>query len=508
MVTEEHDRLHNVEVETQSIHGESHEGFNEDVDFLKEIDFTRISDDSPTNIELDLDDDEYGPFLGFDSDRFRKVNEVASSATKTGEDNNVLNIFLSSCKPLEISSSQRHVNSKIPPSISAISTFAPFVVESSQLQASQSSLERSQSNTSLEVPIVSHAPQVISTVITTTVFTPPIQSDEGPSIMFETGGSYSIPEYSPTRPSLDEASIRLAKHLDQHSPTSSSRGKGISFREEHSGDDKSTVSELQEEIGVLRQELIEKNIQLEQLASHLEELKERDEEKSKQIEDPQTNLGSVTAFYFNLKNVLYDAFGDKFKALFQQPHGIEDPPMAPTQSTSGDLPVDPPLPRTTTIVDRFEKEPEASRARITIKQGNKTDTANESEGLLFMKNSNENCKAKYPVLTMTDLKKRKFGDEYGDRSGIKMWAFDPKSNMWILKRNSGIPEYYKSMHDFNSWNKVDFVELLRGPFHNPSEDHNATSFKSFLDRHVKENFPRMKTARALYRKDKEILDPQ
>ncbi|CAI9286787.1 unnamed protein product [Lactuca saligna] len=34
-----------------------------------------------------------------------------------------------------------------------------------------------------------------------------------------------------------------------------------------------------------------------------------------------------------------------------------------------------------------------------------------------MKNSNENRKARDPVLTATDLKKRKFGDEYGDRTG-------------------------------------------------------------------------------------------
>ncbi|CAI9300113.1 unnamed protein product [Lactuca saligna] len=155
---------------------------------------------------------------------------------------------------------------------------------------------------------------------------------------------------------------------------------------------------------------------MDQLTSHIEVLKAKVEEKTKHIKDLQTNLGSVTNIYFNLKNVLYDAFGDKVKALFQQPHGIKDPPTAPTQSVSDDLPVDLPAPRTTTIVDRFEKDPECSRARIIIKQGKKTVTTNKSEGLLFMKNSNENRRAKDPVLTVTDLKKRKFGDEFGDRS--------------------------------------------------------------------------------------------
>ena len=130
-----------------------------------------------------------------------------------------------------------------------------------------------------------------------------------------------------------------------------------------------------------------------------------------------------------MKNLLYDAFGDKVKALFPQPHGIEDPPMAPTQSSEGNLLVNQPPPRTTTIVNRFEKEPENARSRITIKHGKKTVTANKSEGLLFMKNSNKNHNAKDPVLTVTDLKKRKFGDEFGDRSGIKMWAFNHEVNM-------------------------------------------------------------------------------
>ncbi|CAI9302812.1 unnamed protein product [Lactuca saligna] len=407
VVVEDHDQLHHVEVETQSIHEEDDEDLNDDVEFLKEIDFTGINDDIPTNIELDLDDDEFGPFPGFDSDCFRKVNEDASSAIKTGEDSNVLKILLSSSKPLEISSGQRDVNSKILPRVSTVSTSAPLVVESSQPQTSQSSLERSQSNTSLEVPIVIHAPQNI--------------------LLIE-------PHWM--KPQSDWLSTLL-----------------------------NTVQPLPL---VAKVYLSEKDIQ----------------------------------------NVLYDAFRDKVNALFQHPHRIEDPPIAPTQSTSVNLPVDPHPPRTTTVVNRFEKEPEGSRARITIKQGKRTIMANKREGLLFMKNSNENHKAKDPMLIVTDLKKRKFGDEFGDRSGIRMWAFDPESGMWVLKRNSGIPEYYKSTHDFNSWTQVDVVEPLRALFHNPSEDPSTTNFKRFLDRQVKENFPKMKTTRALYRKDKDILDPE
>ncbi|CAI9272459.1 unnamed protein product [Lactuca saligna] len=89
-----------------------------------------------------------------------------------------------------------------------------------------------------------------------------------------------------------------------------------------------------------------------------------------------------------------------------------------------------------------------------------------------------------------------------------MWAFDHEVNMWFVKRNSGILEYYQSIHDFNSWTKVDIIELSRAPFHNPSQDPSASNFKLFLDKQVRENFSKMKTAKALYRKDKDVIDPE
>nr|KAJ0210240.1 hypothetical protein LSAT_V11C400209620 [Lactuca sativa] len=358
--------VYQMDVKTAFLHTHNvydDDDFYDDVEFLKEIDFTGINDDIPTNIEFDLCDE------NFDSRRVNKVDEVVSSVTKTRDKGNVLNILLSTSKPLEVASSQGDVTSEIPPSVSFISTSAPVIPVSTQPQTSQTSTKSSQSFASLEVPVVRSAPQFLSTITATTVHSPSKQTDEGPRTMFETGGSSSILEYSPTRPSLDEASIRLVKHLAQSSPTSS-RGKGISFKEGRTGD---------------------------------------------------------------WDSLSRDAFGEKFKALFQQPHGIADPPTVQSPSATDDLPVNPPAPRSTTIVNMFEKEPEGSRARITIKQGKRIVTANQSEGLLFMKISNGNRKAKDPVLTVTDLKKRKFGDEYGDRSGIRMWAFDPETNLWVVK---------------------------------------------------------------------------
>ncbi|CAI9270021.1 unnamed protein product [Lactuca saligna] len=422
--------------DSKSSRGDDDDDNYDGVQFLNEFDFTGINDDIPTNIEFDLNDEDFDPFLSITSSSANKVNEVVSLATKTRAEEDSLKILFSTSKPLEVTTSQGDVTSEIPPSVSFVSTSAPIISDLSEPQTSHTSLRTSQSLESLDILAVKNAPQVTSTITATFAHSPPKQSNEGPSTMFKTGGSSYVPDYSPTRPSLDEASIRL-------------------------------------EVGVLRQQLIEKSIQMDQLSAYVLELRAKDEEKTKQIKDLQTNLGSVLASYLNLKNVLYDAFGEKVKALLQQPHGVDDPPSAQSPHATDDLHVDPPAPRSTIIVDRFEKEPQGSRARITIKQGKRVVTANQCEGLMFMKNSNENRKAKEPALTVTDLKKRNFGNKYGDRSGNRMWAFDPEMNLWVVKRNSGISECYKSTHDFNSWTKTDLAELSRVPFHNPSQDPSA-----------------------------------
>ena len=110
--------------------------------------------------------------------------------------------------------------------------------------------------------------------------------------------------------------------------------------------------------------------------------------------------------------------------MFQQPDGIEDPPTAPIQLSEGEFPVDQPPPRTTRVVDRFEKDPVNANSQIKIKHGKRTVTAEKKEGLLFMRSSNVNRKADKPQLTVIDLKQRKFGDQYGDHTGIKMWGYE------------------------------------------------------------------------------------
>ncbi|CAI9299628.1 unnamed protein product [Lactuca saligna] len=84
VVAEEHD--HQKEDETHSAQDDEDDLYG-DVEFLKEIDFTGFSDDIPTNIEFDLDDEEFDPFPGIRSCP-NKIDEVASLATKTRDEGN------------------------------------------------------------------------------------------------------------------------------------------------------------------------------------------------------------------------------------------------------------------------------------------------------------------------------------------------------------------------------------------------------------------------------------
>ncbi|CAI9290633.1 unnamed protein product [Lactuca saligna] len=180
VVAKEHD--HQKEDETHSAQDDDDDLYG-DVEFLKEINFTGISDDIPTNIEFDLDDEEFGPFLGIPSSCPNKVDEVASLATKTRDEGNTLKILLFTSKPLEVTSSQGDMTSEIPPFVSSILTSAPIVPDSIALNLS-----------------AFHGNKPITYKSGGTRY-------EGLSTMFKTGGSSSIPEYSPTRPS-----IRLVKH--------------------------------------------------------------------------------------------------------------------------------------------------------------------------------------------------------------------------------------------------------------------------------------------------------
>ncbi|KAL8226022.1 hypothetical protein R6Q57_018579 [Mikania cordata] len=101
---------------------------------------------------------------------------------------------------------------------------------------------------------------------------------------------------------------------------------------------------------------------------------------------------------------------------------------------------------------------------------------------------------------------KNFYDKVGDRSGIHSWHYDRDRRMWVVKRKSGNLEYYQSPGNFESWIRVDFVELDEAPFFNRSNDPRGTDFYDFLHEEVCFNFKRMKTDESTVKKHKGIRD--
>ncbi|CAH1428595.1 unnamed protein product [Lactuca virosa] len=261
----------------------------------------------------------------------------------------------------------------------------------------------------------------------------------------------------------DVASERLDRFLAQQDSDPAPRGKGVYIGAGSSGGVDPLISELRAEIGVLNQKIIEKDILIGTLDVRVSDLEKENLEKSAQISVLQLNFGALSAGYFDLKNKLISEFGDKFKTSSGETSAVETSPSAPAQSSQQDPLDDPPPVRTTHIVDRFEVEPAQANPRVTLKLVQRRVSSQKKGKWLFMKNSDKNVRGNQPQLTVTDLQKKRFGNKYGDRSGILMWGFHDKLNIWVVKRKSGNTEHYKHKNDFSSWTRVDLTELSKAP---------------------------------------------
>ncbi|CAI9300241.1 unnamed protein product [Lactuca saligna] len=127
--------------------------------------------------------------------------------------------------------------------------------------------------------------------------------------------------------------------------------------------------------------------------------------------------------------------------------------------------------------------------------------------MILMKNSDQNVPDDQPEMFFRETGK-KFTVKYGDRLENIMWGYDADKKMWIVKQKSGGIEYYEWKVDFMSWKKVDLSELIYAPFHNPTNDTMAWSFKNVLEIKVKNNFEDLKTTSLFTKKAKGVIDPR
>ncbi|CAI9269869.1 unnamed protein product [Lactuca saligna] len=129
---------------------------------------------------------------------------------------------------------------------------------------------------------------------------------------------------------------------------------------------------------------------------------------------------------------------------------------------------------TTRIVDRFEMEPAQADPRVIQKRARKQAKTQGKRSFLFMKNSNKSVHGDQALLSVIELEK---------------------------KRSK------PSMETGCSWTKVDLIELVEAPFHNPSNDPHGTNFKLFLENQIKKKFDGMTTAESFVKKTKGVIDP-
>ncbi|CAI9293683.1 unnamed protein product [Lactuca saligna] len=99
-----------------------------------------------------------------------------------------------------------------------------------------------------------------------------------------------------------------------------------------------------------------------------------DVEFLKEIDFTGINDDIPTNIEFDFGDEDFNPFLDIPSSHANKPHGVVDPPSVQSPLATDALPVDPPVPRTTTIVERFEKEPKGSRARITIKRAKESQS--------------------------------------------------------------------------------------------------------------------------------------
>lgn len=261
-----------------------------------------------------------------------------------------------------------------------------------------------------------------------------IPTQEGPISIHEAGGSSAGLSVSSPRPHHDIVSERLAMHMAQNlSPPCSSRGKGISIEEGALGDEDTSVPELRKEIDVLSRKLIEKDLVINQQESRIadleasnaqliirvDDLKEDKATKTERLNSLHKHLETLLACYFDLKQNLTEELGDKFKSSVEILR-VEQP----SQATPGDSST----PRTTQFVDHFEKEPVQAPHIISIKKKKLRD-ASKKKNIMFKRNSDQNAPSNQPKITLTNLDKKRFVANYGDRTGIVSWAFHDRLNL-------------------------------------------------------------------------------
>ncbi|MFS8020406.1 hypothetical protein Hanom_Chr16g01415181 [Helianthus anomalus] len=98
-------------------------------------------------------------------------------------------------------------------------------------------------------------------------------------------------------------------------------------------------------------------------------------------------------------------------------------------------------------------------------------------------------------------------DKVGNRSGVVSWGFDHDRRRRWIKRKFGRVEWYKNPAQFQTFKKVDLVNLSKSPYVDDQPGGRGYVFFERLQREVARNFPLHHTTESLVTPAKGIRDP-
>ncbi|CAI9285359.1 unnamed protein product [Lactuca saligna] len=252
--------------------------------------------------------------------------------------------------------------------------------------------------------------------------------NDGPNIVrssFEAMSS-SAPRGSLTlQHAHDESSEWLDKFLAREGVDPAHRGKEISIGAGSPDKEELMIFKLKEEMGVLNQKLIERDVLIGTLDIRVSKLEKK---------MPK----------FKTSNKLITEFGDKFKKTsVSEPNEVGACHCAPAQVTQ--VPQDASeLVRTTHVVDHLETEPAQIIPRVTLMQAQNQVSTQRKENMLFMKNSYKNVRGEQPQLSVTELGNKRFKD--GSLHNMEYWAYDEATATAVMKFHQGVFHRVEAMH--------------------------------------------------------------
>ncbi|MFS7997553.1 hypothetical protein Hanom_Chr12g01143111 [Helianthus anomalus] len=178
-----------------------------------------------------------------------------------------------------------------------------------------------------------------------------------------------------------------------------------------------------------------------QIASLLEEITH----KNQQIQDIETNMGSLSAIVMDLKQKLEGKFRKEFAKLRKE-YTIDEK-------------------------EQIDKEREESLNKY-IQDPPRTMNLRMKQKEVIIRNVGS--KKNYGFQDLPDRYVVTTGkDRYGNRIGIRSWSYNDEKGLFLVIRRNGKVEYYSSASPFKSWIAVDLRELSDARYHDQCRNPNC-----------------------------------